>query len=256
MKSNDWWDQVKDHLSLIIATVTAIYIALRLLTVSGFDLENAYGILQAAGTGAVVIGTLTALIAPVTLVIGLVLVAIYLKPEKHFRSSFILIPGVFFVLIGVLTLPLDGLPITLPIALLPFAMSFKKEGLDWQRLQKWLIGVAVYLVFIPQFLIPIWLPTEYLTLQDSKKIEAYVLSEDLVDVTVLTTRPEAIEHFEPSEIVHRTPCEPSAPVMHEPLARLIFPLESIHYPDCPSSFGVPLPAETPRPSSSVSSFNP
>jgi Ca2+/Na+ antiporter len=62
MESTTWADVLKEHIPLITGSLVAIFVALRIFSAAAYNPETAYGILQASGTGTVIIGSLLSII--------------------------------------------------------------------------------------------------------------------------------------------------------------------------------------------------
>jgi hypothetical protein len=74
-----WW---QENLSLLIGSLSAAAIAVRLLVVSRGDPETAFAILQASGTGAVLVGTLVSVVGLAAAPIGLLFFFYARRPQE------------------------------------------------------------------------------------------------------------------------------------------------------------------------------
>jgi Ca2+/Na+ antiporter len=93
-----------------LGAASTVLVALRLISVAKFNPETAYGILQASGTGNVIIGTLISLIPSIAIIVALYLISMRVlsksaqtTPEAEFTRWTLIF---MLALIALLTIPL------------------------------------------------------------------------------------------------------------------------------------------------------
>ena len=95
--------------ALVFGAGSTVLVALRLISVARFNPETAYGILQASGTGNVIIGTVISLIPSIAIIVALSLILVRVlsrSPKTDPRAEFARWMLVFLLaLIGLLTIP-------------------------------------------------------------------------------------------------------------------------------------------------------
>jgi len=92
-----------------VSAATTVLVALRLISVAKFNPETAYGILQASGTGNVIIGTVISLIPSIAIIVALYLISmrVLFRPKTTPEAEFTRWTFIFMLaLIALLTIPL------------------------------------------------------------------------------------------------------------------------------------------------------
>jgi hypothetical protein len=103
---------LKQQLPLLVGILTTLFVALRIFSAAAYNPTTAYGILQAEGTGTVIVGSLLSVIGifPVWLFFIFLLAydGLAKKRRDSIRASFIGALAVLF-LIGIFITPILGL---------------------------------------------------------------------------------------------------------------------------------------------------
>jgi MFS family permease len=261
---NVWnWE---DHLPLLVGASATIFIAIRLSSVASFEPETAYEILQANGTGTVVVGSIVSLLGPALIAITIICWQAYISTGKEHQHrqrrgrllvalqllvgfSLFLTPTVVFV----------AIPVTVALALLETrllrrwvgkqrgkymtgsgedrdekARRVTKESISLTSLaKKPSVVISVLLVALYVFFSTPWFPSERISIRGAERTETgYILSATGDDITMLihTSTGNAVRHFDPHLVIKRIPCDHTADSSKPPLA-LIFHFGT-PYPKC------------------------
>lgn len=232
-KSSAFIDEVRAHLPLIGTTLSAFLVAFRIFSVAGYDPETAFGLLQAAGTGTVIFGTILSLLGWVPAYALLFALINYDKIARQFSLTTCLTLIVASFVLAIWISPVAFLiMMTAMIALetyTRFPTKEKKRLAAWpdrenpaqvaryndfanrMRLQgskkkgtiSWALFVAFLVAFITLNTTP-WLPAEELRIRgDAPPVTAYVLSTAPNFTAVLTGAPPRIEYIPTSSITNR-----------------------------------------------------
>ena len=67
VEARNWTIKWDEHVPLLIGGVSTLFISIRILSMANFNPQTAYGILQAGGTAAVIIGAILSIIGTIAL---------------------------------------------------------------------------------------------------------------------------------------------------------------------------------------------
>lgn len=132
MESPAWIAAIKDNLALIATALATLFIALRIFSVAAYNPQTAYGILQAQGTGTVIIGSLLSLVGLLPLFLTPLVLAAYdtipAKMKDTYRTAYVGLL-ILLLLIAVFITPLLGvLVIIYVLALEAYLMVSRQRG--------------------------------------------------------------------------------------------------------------------------------
>jgi hypothetical protein len=102
---SDW----KEHLGLLLGAISTVFIAIRILSLAHFNPETAYGILQAGGTAAVIVGALLPSVGIISAAVAAlcIVTAIFPWKDSHEKNRmWFMFVGIIFEIIAVATAPL------------------------------------------------------------------------------------------------------------------------------------------------------
>jgi hypothetical protein len=246
----------QEHLPLLVAFLSILFISLRLLSVSNQNIETAEGILQASGTATVVIGALIPAMGLVTLALTAVAVnlLVFGAIDDSLRPLAVALAGIF-LLASFFTTPIFflfmlALGVAVNLKLRSSMPSHPKRSKFemWLRSrvnpdnvkERWsvyyLMGAIVLLfVFLATSSTP-WLPAETITFSNKHQLTGYVLGETTNDLAVLTYRTRRIVDITPNSIISRAICSESGAIyngfFYETLPTLIAQHNTSNYPAC------------------------
>ena len=226
-KESQWWDGLwREHLPLLAGVGSALFVAFRILGIANFNSETAYAILQAAGTGTIVIGILLASAGIIAYFAVIACISRYFflrQSTKHDeRQMRVLITvGTLFSVIAIFTTPvilIAELAIIFIGGLLNARFrpsnarinevihSDKKirrllKGLFKRRISATLGTRFLLMAFALLFVLivitaPPSLPVEELAIKDSHPIAAYVLSDHNNNYVILLLNSNKVEHID------------------------------------------------------------
>lgn len=230
---------LKNHLPLLAGVLTTLFITLRIFSAAEYNPVTAYGILQAEGTGTVIIGSLLSIIGTLPVWLTLICVLTYDDlPEKERNSARSLYVGALALLflIGFFITPaLNLLFMALAVSAdtflradrlrntrisrearvkLPPELQFevdKRTRELVQRLGKRRRGLAIAVVIIVIVLwqstisATPWLPTERVDIKGTTPLVGWVLSSSQPFTSVLLTTGQ-IKYVATNTIVGREIC--------------------------------------------------
>jgi len=111
------------NLALLAGFLSVVFVAVRLLSVTGFDPETAYAVLQAQGTGSVIVGSLVPIAGLILFPVGFVLTFIsytsILKKNDYLENPEIYISrgtGWLLLIIGLATAPIVILAVSVLVS--------------------------------------------------------------------------------------------------------------------------------------------
>jgi hypothetical protein len=238
----------KEYLPLLVTSFSLLFIGLRLLSISNYNFETAYGILQASGTGTVIIG---ALIPAIGFIIPTMAAWLSLmlstggidQPSKPlaitilallFTASVFVTPVYALVAVSIMIL-FAGLWL-LPsgqrqeIARRPPSEHRKKIAL-------YTLLAYIVIIFITTAVTPIpWLPSETVVLHNTRPFTGYIVGETGTDATVLISSSRQIIHVDSHTIISRTVCtEPEAYIrgFFFDTLPMLMTRHDASYPTCP-----------------------
>ena len=212
MKTWDW----KEHISLVAGAVTASIIAVRLLSISAFNPETAYGVLQSAGTASIIVGSIVSLFGPLSLVILVTLIGWMI--EKHIADTYLrgalisiiiffgvvtfLMTPIFFSLIYLSAIPM--LWFSLHLARSSSAQRSSVPRAEWRKLIPFAYITLIFVFF--EVYSPPWLPSERLEFKNAAPAIGYIVARSSDDLTILTDKPREIRHYDPKSLIKETVC--------------------------------------------------
>lgn len=197
-------------------------VALRLLSVARFNPETAYGILQASGTGDVIIGTVISLIPSIAIIAGsaLSLGLIFSRSRKPSATAeFAVWISIFvLILIAVLTIPFRYVYVAIPViplvvltAVPPLRRKIERSRNGRARKTAAIISallIAILLMF-GVVLSPPWMPAERLILSNHHAVTGYILAENSNGLTILGLEPRQIMYYSPDALIGQSICSSS-----------------------------------------------
>jgi hypothetical protein len=236
-----------------LGAASTVLVALRLISVAKFNPETAYGILQASGTGNVIIGTLISLIPSIAIIVALYLISmralspsVRTTPEAEFTRWTLIF---MLALIALLTIPLryviyagPGILIFLALILAvairtkrsvpasetgersaPASETGETRFLQERRWGKKGTAAAIFSAFLVAFIVmlgvvasPPWMPAERLTLNNHQKIIGYVLAQTQEGLTFMQAGSMNITQYEPGVVKDQVFCS-DAPARDLPI---------------------------------------
>jgi hypothetical protein len=235
-RQGDWQNELKTALPVLVAIISTLFVAIRLLAVSAFDPETADGILQASGTAQVLTGTALSTAGPVALLVATLCYLVLTRTDVPDIKYTLRILVVCLVLFSAISTPLYLL-VTL-ILLSVTMISGARVGGGRVNITRFNITAALIQLVLIAAISPLWLPLERLEIRSSKPVTAYVLSTTDQDVTILIPKPKKIRHIDTSDLVGRIPCRPRQSFRQSlsnfSLAMVIFGSQTAKYPSCPT----------------------
>jgi hypothetical protein len=242
----------QDNLPVIIGILSVAVVAIRLMGVARGDPAIAYAVLQAGGTGNVLIGTLVSSLGLLAIPTFAALLFYALRVEKkHTLPRHILLTAAFCVLyIAVYTAPASSFIISiLVVVLVTFVWLFARVlGRKWQKLgRKWKrttflsVSISIYigLVAVYEMVTPTpWLPIQSISLAGRTPFSGYVLSEADGETSILTSNPDGVITVRAQSVQATKQCIPHFYL--EEQATIVYLVEQwrrklTNYPPCPST---------------------
>ena len=240
-----------------LGVASTVLVALRLISVAKFHPETAYGILQASGTGNVIIGTVISLIPSIAIIVALYLISMRIllpvktTPEAEFARWTVIF---MLALIALLTIPLRYvifagpgilafLALILAAAIITKRRAPASETEETHSSQKRPWGkmgtvAAIFSAFLVAFIVmlgvvasPPWMPAERLTLKDHQKIVGYVLAQTQEGLTFMQAGSMNITQYEPGIVKDEVFCS-DAPARDLPIIYYIKSIPAVdlgHY---------------------------
>lgn len=253
----------KEQLPFTAGIAATLFVAVRIFSAAAYNPTTAYGILQAEGTGTVIIGSLMPSLGIIPVALTSFLINYYDKLPKDeqgsFRSAYVGALA-FLLVIGIFITPIAGLVLMIIFdafqiwirgewkrnvkkdlearkklpAELQFELDRAIKKLSWQAgRRKGGLSVSTALVAVV-FLLqsvnsPPWLPTEKIDVRGSSPLVGWVLSNSDTFTSVLTLSGR-IEYVTTSSIAGREIC---IAFSQAPITKTI-PEVTVHspYPAC------------------------
>lgn len=200
--------------TVILGLGSALLIAVRLISVAQFNIETSYAILQASGTGAIVVGTVISLIPgiSVTIACGSAWLATAYTPD--FGTSVALwLATALFTCITVLTTPLKYWPLVVACVLAlaagwTFKERFRKAS---QPRRKWLAAViaALFALLLIVGIVqsPPWGPEEDFAFSGQPVVTGYLLGQTDQVTTILIAKPRKIDYYKTATLKNQFACK-------------------------------------------------
>lgn len=227
-----------EHIPLILTVASSVFVALRLLSVSAFEIQTANAILQNIGTTGVIVGTVTAIVGPM-IPIAAVTVVVFAGDQLKSAPKYAIFAATVVIFIAVVFVsPVIFLLfalVALPVAILNLFGRIPVNPIHVRSAV--IIATAVLLVAVSLGTDP-WLPSERLGfVGTAKPLIGYVLSTDDRSIAVLENKPREVEYFKIEDLKSRSLCSLTASassLLANPLTLpdLFFGVERAHYPPC------------------------
>jgi hypothetical protein len=220
-----WW---KDNSAVIIAVLSVAVVAIRLLSVSRGDPETAYAILQAGGTGNVLIATLIStlglLAIPICAALGLDAVEALKKYGRNSTRFHLSLAGSLAMLYIVFYMAPVGLLFLIVCLALSYALIMYLSWRVRRKLQRKeihdtlfkpktfvIIGICIYILILLVYEVGTptpWLPVQKISVAGQRPFAGYVLSEANGETSILTSNPEEVIYLRDQSIQYSTQCAP------------------------------------------------
>jgi hypothetical protein len=244
--------------TVLITIVSVALIALKLMSVSSGNLETADAILQAQGTGTVIVGAFLTIIGLIVAPVGMALAVMPLAmdPEKNpERFSYATLAGGVLLLVAIESASWYNLVVSFTGALLLATLadilflrqlinssvpSWKRRSVHFRRfLNLWIafylaaVIVAVALASTP------WMPTQSFTIRRSAPVVGYLLSRDSTEIVILNEFTGIVQNLPTQDVTSMEECTVSNYWQKEtlsqvvPILRLSFAIHYTQYPSCP-----------------------
>jgi uncharacterized membrane protein len=237
METSDLWNRWKEHIPLLIGAGTTLFIAVRLLSVAGFDLETAYGILQEGGTAAIVIGAIIPLIGGIAVMVCSLSAASFFLFDKAAERNYWAALGILAGIVSAFIAPLINIlvisPVVVLICFLPLMARRRRKAVEkvaasgdedqieqlktkldrqiasGERFVKigsyaQLAGMAVVIALAAINTDP-WLPAMRLTVNDSQSFTAYILSSGS-EMGILLNSSRKVEYISSRDVAQEVLC--------------------------------------------------
>lgn len=260
-----------EHLPLIATGASAFLIVYRLLVISNFNFETAGSILQASGTGTIIVGTLIPSMG-FLMVVAWYLMVISMVRRKIDKKYVALSIGML-IIVGIAALAVSPIIFlwTIPVGILEviiflsisIAWTEKKNGIDDRKesdsngdhtevralarhkttrvYEPAVINLATVML-LSAFIIAIinpnpWVPPEVIIAKGmAHPITGFVFNQSDTDITILTAKTQAIVHIPTVHLVSRTVCQPHLSEVERFLYQNIIQfLNNLAYPNCPGN---------------------
>ncbi len=238
-----FWERWQDSSPVIVAVLSVAVVAIRLLGVARGDPQIAYAILQAGGTGNVLIGTLVSTLGLLAIP-SLAAFGFYTFQHRGDRSRVefhVLIAGSLAMLyIALYMAPIDFLVLSIVEALaVKVILERKKQGSTWdgKKILSLFICVYVSVVLLFELASPTpWLPIQAIS-EGHQQFSGYVLSQASGQTLILTYNPDEVISV-PSQRILATQCKTHYYIAEQ--ATIVYVIERAigkltDYPACPSA---------------------
>ena len=225
--------------TLAVGVASALLIALRLISVAKFNIETTYGILQASGTGAVIVGTVISLIpgiaVTVALASGLVVIFYNGMDDRIYFPLWVTI--VFFSIIASVTTPVEYLPVILACVVgIVVARLFRKHIRRWSPRLKRIVATYVAAIFAIILMVGViqgspWGPEEHFIFKGSQQVTGYLLSQTDTTTAILQARPREIGYYATAQLTTQDACK-NVPWYGFPVIYFVPGFDPVHYVPC------------------------
>jgi hypothetical protein len=245
--NKDFWKRWQDNSPVIIGILSVAVVAIRLLGVSRGDPQIAYAILQAGGTGNVLIGTLVSTLGLLAIPS---LAAFGFHTFKHRRDKslvefHVLLAGSLAMLyIALYMAPIDFLVLGMVEAVAAVAAALiltrREQESSWDGTKILSIFICIYVSVVLLFELASptpWLPIQAISVA-GQKFSGYVLSQADGQTSILTYNPDLVISVPSQRILVATQCTPHYYI--EEQATIVYMFERLinkltDYPACPSA---------------------
>jgi hypothetical protein len=246
---------IKDNLAVVAALLSVFFVAIRIIGMAGFNMETAYGILQAGGTANVLVGAALSIVGEVTAVLiffcAVIRNHVYGKDPDPARRNATLGILVFLSIIEIATGALIFLAGAAFFVLLEFILHRPSRLSELERAQNVFSLNNILPLLIVAGLIVVgstgsWLPAQEISIAKEKPIVGYVLSGSQQFTVVLLASNETLVYIDSKSILSLKICRQGASNLSDTTLPEL--LSTQQYPNCTGYQGSRL-RQTSRPSS-------
>jgi hypothetical protein len=263
--------QWQNNLTLILGVLSLALIAIRLLTVAGFDPETAYDILQAEGTGDVIVGSLVSIVGLIFAPVGFILLYTYRsqrrsvprKPYAHYQ----LLGGLSLVVLTIFMSPFFVLLVSVIIVVIATLLSrsyrswaqnkdikmaatllsrlYRRSSQEIEKVTPPPVSLGLEAILIYAVAVIVigfgsnnpWIPSQIIAAKHHPIFTGYVLSEANGELTILIRGPIEVVEIS-SQNVTLSECRPSRYFWEQETFGEFIAFHSpvpwrSGYPDCP-----------------------
>lgn len=255
-----------DHVPLIIGAATTLFVGISILSIAHFNYQTAYGILQAGGTAAVIVGAILSEIGFIavfaTLLLVLLLTLFKAEIQNELQRMILLFLAIMFGLTGILTAQIGFLVITAIVITMNVFFSgvmriirkmiakikVRNDSEEMERplveqgertekssKQAW-VSLTAFLALYCGLLIfttSPWYPAQELIIKNQTPETVYVLSTTDTEMAVLVASTRQIEYYPISDVLEHQLCnQPDSSWGGDSLPQLIIKLHPA-YATCP-----------------------
>jgi hypothetical protein len=247
-EGKDLWKRWLDNWPIIIGILSVAVVAIRLLGVARGDPQIAYAILQAGGTGNVLIGTLVSTLGLLAIP-SLAAFGFYTfkhKDDKSLVEFHILLVGSLAMLyIALYMAPIDFLALGVLEAVASIAAAHilkhrePKSSWDGKKILSLFICFYISVVLLFELASPTpWLPIQAISVAGQKTFSGYVLSQANGQTSILTYSPDGVINVPSRRVLATTQCTPHFYI--EDQATIVYVIERFinklsDYPTCPAT---------------------
>lgn len=207
--------------TLLIGLFSVAFIAVRLLAAATGDPETAYAILQATGSGSVVVGSLIPAVGLLVFPLAVIGFSYNLSRKAfHDRSQALLMLATFALSLVVTTLTAPAIPLVLSIGTTLASVIFTATtpfSTLRQRMHNskdlWPSPYALISVYAATAIVftavssTMWLPTQNIITKERPGFSAYVLSQNDQNTWILTQYPTSVVQVPTKEIITMQICK-------------------------------------------------
>jgi hypothetical protein len=214
----------------IVATLSAglaaaLLSGLEVISLARFDFETALGILQASGTGVVLVGTAMSLFPGIALTIASGCTALIMLYDLRARTHFALwLTMGFSASVTILTIPLIYYPVVLAGLMLLVLARLRRESvigfLNRKRVAAAVALLSALVLVVGAVKGIAWSPHEDFVIKGRGQITGYLLSQTDITTVILRNAPREIEYHPTSELVSQYACD-DAPWYWHPITALL-----------------------------------
>jgi len=217
------------------------------MSVSGYNIETAEGILQASGTAIVVLGALLPVIGLTPILVSNLMAIVFINDRtKQPRPLALFVMVALFIVSLVVSPVISFIPMVVSLILVVAVELLlrkakpdnhvKYEGWYYRANTLYVAAYALlFLLIVATNNVP-WIPPERIETSNANSVVGYVLNETDTDVTVLTVANRQIIHLSPGVVISRTVCDESGVIYGgiyvENLPTFLFGGNNPNYPPC------------------------
>jgi hypothetical protein len=247
-EGKDFWKRWLDNSPVIVGILSVAVVAIRLLGVSRGDPQIAYAILQAGGTGNVLIGTLVSTLGLLAIP-SLAAFGFYTFKHRHDRSLVefhVLLAGSLAMLyIALYMAPIDFLILGILEAVAAIAAARilehrePKSSWDGKKILSLFICFYISVVLLFELASPTpWLPIQAISVAGQSPFSGYVLSQADGQTSILTYNPDGVINVPSQRVLATTQCTPH--YYMEEQTTIVYAIERFinkltNYPACPAT---------------------